>query len=68
MKTGLEILSSYARNGREAVNMIQIAAGLAITEERTYIKDDDIEWVIHSSQLTPRMERKINRSFSNWPR
>ncbi len=56
---GLEILASYARNGREAVNMIQLAAGLAITEERSYIKEDDIEWLVHSSQLTPRMERKI---------
>ncbi|OLS41503.1 ATP-dependent protease LonB [Bacillus sp. MRMR6] len=57
---GLETLSSYARNGREAVNMVQISAGLAITEERNFIKDEDIEWVVHSSQLTPRMERKIN--------
>ena len=57
---GLEILSTYARNGREAVNLIQIAAGLAITEERSYIKEEDIEWLVHSSQLTPRMERKVN--------
>ena len=57
---GLNTLSNYARNGREAVNMVQTAAGLAITEEKNYIKDEDIEWVIHSSQLTPRMERNIN--------
>ena len=57
---GLEILSTYARNGREAVNLIQLAAGLAITEERSYIKEEDIEWVVHSSQLSPRMERKVN--------
>lgn len=56
---GMEILASYARNGREAVNMIQLAAGLAITEERSYIKEEDIEWLVHSSQLSPRMERKI---------
>ena len=40
--------------------MIQIAAGLAITEERSYIKEEDIEWLVHSSQLSPRMERKVN--------
>jgi Lon-like ATP-dependent protease len=57
---GLDILSNYARNGREAVNMIQLSAGLAITEERQYIKDEDMEWVVHSSQLNPRMERKVN--------
>jgi ATP-dependent Lon protease len=59
-EAGLDILSTYARNGREAVNMIQISAGLAITDEREYIKDEDLEWVAHSSQLSPRMERKIN--------
>jgi ATP-dependent Lon protease len=57
---GLSILSTYARNGREAVNMMQTAAGLAINEDRNYIKDEDIEWVINSSQLSPRIERKIN--------
>ncbi|WP_313801024.1 ATP-dependent protease LonB [Cytobacillus sp.] len=59
-ENALTILASYARNGREAVNLIQISAGLAITEDRDYIKDEDIEWVIQSSQLTPRMERKVN--------
>lgn len=56
---GVETLASYARNGREAVNMIQISAGLAITEERDYLRDEDIEWVIQSSQLSPRLEQKI---------
>lgn len=55
----LEKLSQYAKNGREAVNMVQIAAGLAITENRKIIKDEDIEWIIHSSQLSPRLEQKI---------
>ena len=59
-EAGLDILATYARNGREAVNMIQLSAGLAITEERKYIKDEDIEWVVHASQLSPRMERKVN--------
>lgn len=57
----LDTLSDYARNGREAVNMVQISAGLAIGEERSFIKDDEVEWVINSSQLSPRMERKINK-------
>ncbi|NHC42461.1 ATP-dependent protease LonB [Bacillus sp. MM2020_1] len=57
---GVNTIANYARNGRETVNLIQIAAGLAITEDRNYIKDEDIEWVIHASQMSPRMERKIN--------
>lgn len=58
-ETGLGTLANYARNGREAVNLIQTSAGLAIQEDRNYIRDEDIEWVVHSSQLSPRMERKI---------
>ncbi|MED1490423.1 ATP-dependent protease LonB [Bacillus smithii] len=57
--SGLKILSSYARNGREAVNIVQIAAGLAITEGRRAIKDKDIQWIVQSSQMTPRYEQKI---------
>lgn len=56
---GLDTISEYARNGREAVNMVQILAGIAITEDRSYIRDEDIEWIAHSSQLTPRLERRI---------
>ncbi|MCY7949921.1 ATP-dependent protease LonB [Bacillus inaquosorum] len=55
----LDLLTSYTRNGREAVNMIQIAAGMAVTENRKDITIEDIEWVIHSSQLTPKHEQKI---------
>ncbi|MDX5476473.1 MAG: ATP-dependent protease LonB [Bacillaceae bacterium] len=56
---GIDLLATYARNGREVVNMMQIAAGLAITEDRSNVTLADIEWVIHSSQLTPRYESKI---------
>jgi len=56
---GLEAIAEYARNGREAVNIVQTLAGIAITEDRTYIKETDIEWIAHSSQLTPRMDRKV---------
>ncbi|APH36646.1 MULTISPECIES: ATP-dependent protease LonB [Bacillus] len=55
----LNVLTSYTRNGREAVNMIQIAAGMAVTEDRKEITTEDIEWVVHSSQLTPKNEQKI---------
>ncbi|MHA7137094.1 ATP-dependent protease LonB [Rossellomorea arthrocnemi] len=57
---GLETLASYARNGREAVNMVQIAAGVAITENRKEIFDHELEWIIQSSQLSPRYQKKIN--------
>ncbi|WLD92273.1 ATP-dependent protease LonB [Alkalihalobacillus sp. AL-G] len=59
-ESALQLLSKYARNGREAVNSIQIAAGLAITEDRNHLTKNDIEWVLHSSQLTPRLDSKIH--------
>ncbi|MCL6587614.1 MAG: ATP-dependent protease LonB [Anoxybacillus sp.] len=59
-ENGIRTLASYARNGREVVNLIQIAAGLAISEKRDTIRDEDIEWVIHSSQLSPRHEKRVH--------
>jgi Lon-like ATP-dependent protease len=60
LETGvMEIITKYATNGRDAVNLIQITAGLAITEGRKKITVKDLEWVIHSSQYTPRPNIKI---------
>lgn len=58
--SGLSTLASYASSGREAVNMIQIAAGLAITEQRKHILDADVEWIIEASQLVPKYEKKVS--------
>ncbi len=55
----LEVLSRFATNGREAVNIIQIAAGLATTAGKGSISCEDIEWVVNSGQYTPRQEKKI---------
>lgn len=55
----LETLAGYARNGREAVNMIQIATGIAKKAGRTVISKSDIEWVVDASQLAPRYDKKI---------
>ncbi|AEF93572.1 anti-sigma H sporulation factor, LonB [Desulfotomaculum nigrificans CO-1-SRB] len=56
----LDVIKRYATNGREAVNIIQIAGGIALTEGRQEIKVKDVEWVVHSGQYSPRPERKIN--------
>ncbi|HEU5141053.1 MAG TPA: ATP-dependent protease LonB [Bacillales bacterium] len=57
---GIDLLAKYAQNGREAVNIIQIAAGLAIADQKEKISESDIEWVLHSSQISPRPQKKIN--------
>ncbi|HZK23828.1 MAG TPA: ATP-dependent protease LonB [Oscillospiraceae bacterium] len=56
----LDLITKYAKNGREAVNTIQIAAGIAICDKVTQeITVDDVEWVINASQMSPRPEIKI---------
>jgi len=56
----IEIIGKYANNGRDTVNMIQLAGGLALTENREYILTRDIEWVISNGHYSPRPEKKIS--------
>lgn len=59
--SALEVIKRYATNGREAVNIIQIAAGIVQSSgkpERS-ITQADVEWVINFGQYSPRPEKKI---------
>lgn len=58
----LDVVKNYATNGREAVNIIQLSAGIALTERRKEIKVADIEWVVNSGQYSPRPEKKVPKS------
>lgn len=58
-EAAISVLKRYATNGREAVNVIQLAAGLAMTEGRKKLLQADIEWVITSSQIQPRPEAHL---------
>ncbi|HBE05908.1 MAG TPA: ATP-dependent protease LonB, partial [Firmicutes bacterium] len=53
------VVQNYATNGRDAVNIIQTAAGIAMTAGQTSLRIADVEWVVNSGQYTPRMEKKI---------
>ena len=55
----IEVVKAYATNGREAVNIVQLAAGLALTDKRERIQAADVEWVVNSSQISPRHEKQI---------
>jgi ATP-dependent Lon protease len=56
----LNVIQRYATNGREAVNTVQIAAGIAMCDNgRTRLTMRDVEWVVNASQMTPRPEKKI---------
>lgn len=54
-----EVLTHYATNGREAVNMVQLAAGLALTDGKKQIGKEEMEWVVNSGQYSPRPDKKI---------
>lgn len=56
----VEIIGNYAQNGREAVNIIQTAAGVSMAEGLREITPEHIEWVVNSSHISPRPEKKIS--------
>jgi Lon-like ATP-dependent protease len=56
----VSLIQQYAKNGREAVNLVQIAAGIAMTENKDRLTKEEVEWVIHNSQLSPRPEKRIS--------
>jgi len=58
-ESALEVIKRYATNGREAVNIIQLAAGVAQNEGHAAIDEEIIEWVVTTGQYAPRPEKKI---------
>lgn len=58
---GSQLIAKYAQSGRDAVNIVQIAGGVALVEERRLIKKKDIEWVIEFGKYSPRLEKKVDK-------
>lgn len=55
----IEVLMKYATNGRDGVNIVQIAAGIASQNETKIITAKDMEWVVNCGQYSPRPEKKV---------
>jgi len=55
-----ELVARYAQNGRDAVNIIQIAGGVVQVEGRNQITRKDIEWVVEFGHYSPRIDRKVS--------
>jgi Lon-like ATP-dependent protease len=55
-----ELIAKYAQNGRDAVNIIQIAGGVVQVDGRSVISRKDIEWVVEFGHYSPRIEKKIS--------
>ncbi|MHB8066047.1 MAG: AAA family ATPase, partial [Ruminiclostridium sp.] len=55
-----EVVAKYAQNGRDAVNIVQIAGGVSAVENRNSIDIKDIEWVVEFGHYSPRIEKKVS--------
>lgn len=56
---GIEEVSKYCTNGREVINLIQLASGIAINEDRKEITLEDIRWVLENGQYNKIVSNKI---------
>lgn len=57
----LSLVGKYAKNGRDAVNLVQIAGSSALLDKsRRCIKAADIEWVAEFGHYTPRCEKRVS--------
>ncbi len=55
----LTVIKRYATNGRDAVNILQIAGGSCMSVGSPVITRKDVEWVVSAGQYSPRSERRI---------
>ena len=53
-----DLTGRYAACGRDAVNMVQMASGVAQLEGRTEISQADMEWVIESGHYAQRPSQR----------
>jgi Lon-like ATP-dependent protease len=57
--SAIEVIKNYAMNGRDAVNIVQIAAGVALNHHGQKITGQDVEWVVNFGQYNPRPDKKV---------
>lgn len=60
IQDGVEEVSKYCTNGREVINLIQLASGIAINEDRKEITLEDIKWVLENGQYNKIISNKIS--------
>lgn len=55
----LNIISKHCSNGRDVVNLAQLASGIAINEDRINLNVEDVLWVIENGNYTEIPDKKI---------
>ncbi len=56
-----KLVGQYADSGRDAVNIVQMASGVARQDGRRVIDRRDIEWVAESGHYAPHVEPRTHR-------
>lgn len=54
-------IGRYASCGRDAVNIVQMAAGVAQMENRREIRRTDVEWVVDTGHYAPRPDQRAHK-------
>lgn len=55
-----QMVGRFATCGREAVNIVQMCAGLAQLEDRKEIHTRDVEWVVYSGHYAARPDQRAD--------
>jgi Lon-like ATP-dependent protease len=56
-----KLVGQYADSGRDAVNIVQMASGVARQDGRRIIERRDVEWVAESGHYAPHVEPRTHR-------
>jgi Lon-like ATP-dependent protease len=60
-KEAIQEITRYASNGREAVNIVQLSAGIAQMEKCEKISLNIVEKVLNNGRFSPRMEPSLKQ-------
>ena len=56
-----DMVGRYSANGRDAVNIVQMAAGVAVSQGRGSITIEDVEWVLNNGNYAPSHKVRVPR-------
>ena len=56
----LRLIGEFCANGREAINLVQLSAGITINENRDVITIKDVQWSIENGKYNKKLNIKIN--------
>lgn len=51
-----ELIAHYSANGRDTVNIVQLALGMCFAQEKQLIEKQDVQWILQTGQYHERPE------------